>query len=63
MGSWQEEHFTGKVFARVFCLRYLGSSKPFPPLAAERLRNLKRAHHKMALTDIKMAALFSLSPA
>jgi hypothetical protein len=63
MGSWQEEHFTGKVFARVFCLRYLGSSKLFPPLAAERLRNLNRARHKMAPTGIKMAGLFSLSPA
>jgi len=51
-GSWQEEHFTGTGFPRVFYLRYHGYSSFFPLWAVARFRNLKRANHKMVLAGI-----------
>jgi squalene-hopene/tetraprenyl-beta-curcumene cyclase len=51
-GSWQEEHFTGTGFPRVFYLRYHGYSNFFPLWAVARFRNLKRANHNMVLAGI-----------
>ncbi len=44
-GSWNEEHFTGTGFPRVFYLRYHGYSQFFPLWAMARYRNLRRANH------------------
>jgi squalene-hopene/tetraprenyl-beta-curcumene cyclase len=40
-GFWQEEHYTGGGFPRVFYLRYHGYAKFFPLWAMARYRNLK----------------------
>jgi squalene-hopene/tetraprenyl-beta-curcumene cyclase len=43
-GLWNEQHFTGTGFPRVFYLRYHGYSKFFPLWALARYRNLKAAN-------------------
>jgi squalene-hopene/tetraprenyl-beta-curcumene cyclase len=40
--GWQEDHYTGGGFPRVFYLRYHGYSTIFPLWALARFRNLKR---------------------
>jgi squalene-hopene/tetraprenyl-beta-curcumene cyclase len=40
-GLWQQEHYTGGGFPRVFYLRYHGYPKFFPLWALARYRNLK----------------------
>jgi len=40
-GHWQEKHFTGTGFPRVFYLRYHGYRKYFPLWALARYRNLR----------------------
>ena len=43
-GFWEEPHYTGTGFPRVFYLRYLGYSKFFPLWAMARYRNLKQGN-------------------
>jgi squalene-hopene/tetraprenyl-beta-curcumene cyclase len=43
-GLWEQEHYTGGGFPRVFYLRYHGYPKFFPLWAIARYRNLKRAN-------------------
>ena len=43
-GFWDEPHYTGTGFPRVFYLRYLGYSKFFPLWAMARYRNLKQGN-------------------
>ena len=40
-GFWEEPHYTGTGFPRVFYLRYLGYSKFFPLWAMARYANLR----------------------
>jgi squalene-hopene/tetraprenyl-beta-curcumene cyclase len=43
-GLWQQDHYTGGGFPRVFYLRYHGYPKFFPLWALARFRNLKRSN-------------------
>ncbi|RYB07257.1 squalene--hopene cyclase [Lichenibacterium ramalinae] len=43
-GFWQEPHYTGTGFPRVFYLRYLGYAKFFPLWALARYRSLKQGN-------------------
>jgi squalene-hopene/tetraprenyl-beta-curcumene cyclase len=43
-GMWQQEHYTGGGFPRVFYLRYHGYPKFFPLWALARYRNLKNGN-------------------
>ncbi len=43
-GFWDEPHYTGTGFPRVFYLRYLGYSKFFPLWAMARYRNLRQGN-------------------
>ncbi len=45
-GFWDEPHYTGTGFPRVFYLRYLGYSKFFPLWAMARFRNLQRGNSR-----------------
>lgn len=45
-GLWEEEHYTGTGFPRVFYLRYHGYPKYFPLWAIARYRNLKRTNSR-----------------
>jgi squalene-hopene/tetraprenyl-beta-curcumene cyclase len=48
-GLWQQEHYTGGGFPRVFYLRYHGYPKFFPLWALARYRNLKSGNsHRVA---------------
>ena len=43
-GTWDEPHYTGTGFPRVFYLRYNGYSKFFPLWALSRYRNLRQGN-------------------
>jgi squalene-hopene/tetraprenyl-beta-curcumene cyclase len=45
-GFWDEDHYTGGGFPRVFYLRYHGYSKFFPLWALARYRNLTRSNER-----------------
>jgi squalene-hopene/tetraprenyl-beta-curcumene cyclase len=45
-GLWDEDHYTGGGFPRVFYLRYHGYSKFFPLWALARYRNLMRSNER-----------------
>lgn len=45
-GLWEEAHYSGTGFPRVFYLRYHGYTKYFPLWAVARYRNLKKANNK-----------------
>lgn len=48
-GSWQEEHFTGTGFPRVFNLHCHDYLKFYPAWAAARVLNPSRAHRNTTL--------------
>jgi squalene-hopene/tetraprenyl-beta-curcumene cyclase len=45
-GLWEERHYSGGGFPRVFYLRYHGYRKYFPLWAMARYRNLKRSNSR-----------------
>jgi squalene-hopene/tetraprenyl-beta-curcumene cyclase len=45
-GLWQQDHYTGGGFPRVFYLRYHGYPKFFPLWALARYRNLKAGNSR-----------------